>query len=318
MGDGGQVLESLSPSLRRVVTTRAEAVGLEGERWLTTVPGRLERACLRWEVQPDGVPVVGDSALVLPVRSDSGEPGVIRMAWPDPLGRERADHLALRAWSGRGAVRLLAASPADGMSLLERLGVALAVAEPERGSEVLCELAVRLTRPALARVPRVEDEVGRALSGPETAQARARLPRRFVVQAQALARTLPTAAGASERLLATGLDAGHVLARCGQGDGWVSSRPRAAVGDPAYGLAPVLLDPAGGGSAVIHERVEEVSGVTGVSQERLRGWAIVRVVTETVLAVTTPVYLGRTPTPDAATREAVAAAVIRLKTLQPQ
>lgn len=341
--DGWQVPESLALPIRQAFAARAETGAPDGERWLSTVPDRLEQACDRWDLVPDGAPAFGACALVLPVRRAAGGLAVLRIVWPDPLGQEAADHIGLRAWAGQGAVRLLAASPADGIVLLERLGAPLAVAAPERVSEVLCELAVRLDRPPVQRTPRIDDLVTRALNSAETATARARLPRRFVSQAKALVEGLPDASGAVDRLVATRLDARHVLVRYdpaglreGHGMGavtahadlmWACSRPRAAVGDPAYGAAPALYDLVGNEPGAIPDRLVTVSELTGISEERLRGWAIVRTVAEAVLLPTPgdfPLATGSATAAGAsakaadASRDAVAAAVIRLKALQPQ
>ena len=62
--------------------------------------------------------MTGATALVLPVRTETGEPAVLKLGWPHP--EATYEHLALRAWAGEGAVRLLRADPRRQVMLLER------------------------------------------------------------------------------------------------------------------------------------------------------------------------------------------------------
>lgn len=60
----------------------------------------------------------GYLGLVIPVRSVE-EPCILKVSWIDEATFEEA--MALSAWNGQGAVRLLASQPALGALLLERL-----------------------------------------------------------------------------------------------------------------------------------------------------------------------------------------------------
>jgi streptomycin 6-kinase len=90
----------------------------EGEAWLAALPAIAESMCRRWRLIPDGKPMHGSNALVLPVRRD-GEALALRLAPPDD--RTTAEIAALRFWDGRGTAHLIDADPAIGASLLERL-----------------------------------------------------------------------------------------------------------------------------------------------------------------------------------------------------
>jgi streptomycin 6-kinase len=78
----------------------------------------VELACERWELTLSGGAPRGDWSTVLAV-SHRGVPCVLKIAGPehDAIG----EALALGAWNGNGAVRLLEADREHGALLLERL-----------------------------------------------------------------------------------------------------------------------------------------------------------------------------------------------------
>ena len=104
----------------------------------------------RWRLAIDGPVMHGYLGIVIPVhRAD--EPCVLKVSWRDETTADEA--LALAAWAGRGAVRLLASDPEHAALLLERLdhqhtlsNVAIADAV-----EVASRLLRRLAIPAPAR-----------------------------------------------------------------------------------------------------------------------------------------------------------------------
>jgi streptomycin 6-kinase len=102
------------------VEARSRKSGAAGARWLATLPDRIARLCRRWSVELDEAapPRHGDLALVLFGRW-RGERCALKVSWPDHSTAHEA--VALRAWNGHGAVRLLAACPNEGALLLERL-----------------------------------------------------------------------------------------------------------------------------------------------------------------------------------------------------
>ena len=61
--------------------------------------------------------MTGETAVVVPVVTASGERAVVKFGLPHPESAH--EHLALRAWAGDGAVRLLRADPRRGVLLLE-------------------------------------------------------------------------------------------------------------------------------------------------------------------------------------------------------
>jgi len=89
-----------------------------GRAWLDEIPALVAAQCARWDLDPDGPPMHGSNALVVPVRR-RGERFVLRLAPPgDDVERESQ---GLRLWAGRGVVRLFDVEPHTRAMLLERL-----------------------------------------------------------------------------------------------------------------------------------------------------------------------------------------------------
>ena len=78
----------------------------------------VELACERWELTLSGEAPRGDWSTIL-VASRQGVPCVLKIAGPEYNAIDEA--LALEAWNGNGAVRLLEADREHGALLLERL-----------------------------------------------------------------------------------------------------------------------------------------------------------------------------------------------------
>ena len=83
------------------------------------MPGIVESVMRQWGISPDGDAINGHCSLVIPVRTAQGVPAVVKIGFPDEESEH--EHLALRRWGGRGAVRLLSADPRHRALLLERL-----------------------------------------------------------------------------------------------------------------------------------------------------------------------------------------------------
>ena len=91
-----------------------ESGGLGGRAW-----NRRARALFEeWQLNGAGEPWSGTAARVWPVRTAEGSDAVLKLGFPHPEAAH--EHLALRAWDGDGAVRLLRADPHRWALLLER------------------------------------------------------------------------------------------------------------------------------------------------------------------------------------------------------
>ncbi|GAB4006301.1 aminoglycoside phosphotransferase family protein [Nocardioides ultimimeridianus] len=242
---------------------------------MTGASDRAAAILEEWRLIPDGAPLAGTTAQVLPVRTDTGERAVLK------VGRARTDeHLALQRWGGRGAARMLRADPGRGALLLERL-------EPEdlgeRWDVQACEVVGDLYRlvhvaagPQLAPL----SFLCRAWAG-ELSVADLPLPRRMVEQARALAGDFATDEATDGVLVHTDLHYGHVLA-APTGDGWRAIAPKPLSGDPHYEPAPLLWsrwdELEGRVRSGVRDRFLAVVDTAGLDEHRARDWVIVRTV----------------------------------------
>lgn len=257
--------------------------GVSGDAWLAELPRLVEAALGRWELTVDGPSLHGYCALVLPVRR-GGEPLMLKLGWPH--AESRHEHLALRAWAGRGAVRLVAAHPADEALLLQRLDPTrdLYSADADTACVVIGELLARLDVPSLPQLDRLSDWTAAFLA--DTADVRAvaaaGLPRRFVEQARSVARDLAGDGGLDARLVHADLHDGNVLPD--EAGRWLAIDPKPLAAEPAYALAPHLWNrwpearASGDPARHVNGRLLALAEAAGVQESRARAWTLVRLV----------------------------------------
>lgn len=268
----------------------------DGATWLAGLPGVVERALERWRLRRDTAEPLrwGFTALVVPVRRPQGDRGVLKATWPHP--EADVEHLALRAWKGRGAVRLLAAEPADATLLLERLDPTrdLTTGTVAGTSEALGTVLAGLDRPAPPWAPRLSDRL-RALHGTISAAAADpvaahRFPRRMVQHAAALARDLLGEDGLDARLVHTDLHQANVLWRPDPGE-WAAIDPKVLAGDPHWAVAPSLWnrwhDALAAPDLASHLllRLDVVCDAAGLDRDRARAMTILRLTDNALWAV---------------------------------
>lgn len=259
---------------------------IDGDSWLARLPRLVEDQLARWELRRDGASRHGVCALVVPVRRRDGSPAALKLTWPH--AESRHEHLALRAWAGQGAVRLLAASPADHALLLERLepDVDLTAEPIDEACTRIGSLLRRLDRPALPQLDRLStlsDALQERLREPCPA-----VPRRFVDQARSLASDLSGDADVDDRLVHTDLHFENVLRGGPDRPGeWVAIDPKPLAADPAYAVWPVLHNRwaevlAGDVAWEVRCRLGWVCDAAELDEESARSWAIVRTVAQAV------------------------------------
>lgn len=255
--------------------------GVPGDDWLAALPSAVDASLERWSLRLDGPARHGENALVLPVTGPDG-PAALKIGWPHAEAVH--EHLALRLWSGRGAVRLLAAAPAAHVLLLERLDAD----RPLTGSAVLdsCEvvgdLLARLDRPAHPRLESVGDRARRWR--PALATGSALVPHRLTEQARAELDVLLGSAP-PPRLVHEDLHDANVLAplEAGRGD-WLAIDPKPVAAEAAFGVAPVVwnrwseTERARDPRVHVRLRADVVAGAAGLDDERVRAWVFVRLV----------------------------------------
>lgn len=258
----------------------AETVTREGDagrRWLEALPGLVEDLCGQWKLVVDGPVMHGYLGLVVPMRRED-EACVLKVSWIEESTRD--EEIALAAWNGQGAVRLLATQPEHGALLLERLdyqrslndvGIAEAV-------EIAGRLFRRLAIPApagLRSLQVVSETLRRTL--PERWERYGRpMPQCVLEQVCELAIQL----GASSGNLLVNYDLHYLDVLAGEREPWLAVDPKVVIGDPEFGIAQLLWcrleDIEAQGGLEHHFRL--LSEAAALDQDRARAWTLVRCV----------------------------------------
>lgn len=232
--DLGAFGPSVPPSFVSLVSGHEPEGGVEGSDWLRTLP-RLVRECAeRWQLRATGPVRHGMAAVVVPCTSAEHGPAMLKVTWPHPEAEH--EHLALRAWAGEGAVRLLAADPSRWAMLLEPAhdDRPLTTVDVDTSCEVVGGLLRRLDRPALPGTTPLSQECERWAErirheGPAV------LPRRLVDRAAAIFTELGGEAGVDDRLVHTDLHDGNVLAA--DREPWLAIDPKPMAAVPEFAVA---------------------------------------------------------------------------------
>lgn len=254
--------------------------GSDGATWIGSLPTLIGASLAEWELMVTGPPMTGWTSVVLPVERD-GAPLALKTCWPHP--EAGGEHLALRRWGGDGAVRLVAASPARGSLLLERLHTTNLMREwDEDAVAVIGGLARRLHVPALPSVRRLSALLDRQTGDYLTADAA--VPRRLVQHGLALHRELRDDPLIDATLLHGDLHFQNVLAA--DREPWLAIDPKPMAGHPGWEIAPALfnrVEEMGTGGSLrwsVRRRVELVCDELGLDEEQARAWTLLRLITE--------------------------------------
>lgn len=247
--------------------------------WLAGLPRLAADLLAEWELEPDGAPMHGECALVLPVQHPTGRPAVLKVTWPH--WEAQTEHIALTQWRGDGAVELLRADPHRLALLLERAESRDLTAIPvDDACTVIAERYARLHIPAHPQL-RTLSECIRGWSDRLAGLPRsAPVPRRFVEQAVALGRTLAEEAATDGLLIHTDLHYANVLAA--RREPWLVIDPKPLSGDPHYEVAPLLANrweeevATGDIRAAVRRRMDLVAEIADLDRDRVRDWTIVR------------------------------------------
>ncbi|MGA5763782.1 aminoglycoside phosphotransferase family protein [Nonomuraea bangladeshensis] len=257
--------------------------GEAGRAWSAGLPALAERYLEEWELRPDGEPGHGVVSLVLPVIRADGTQAALKL---QPVNDENAtEAVGLRAWDGDGAVRLLAADPATGTLLLERLHAERslsALPDDLAALEILTALLARLTgRPAPSGLRRLADIAQDMLDDVDQAlTALPREPDRRLLRhcADALAEVV---AEPGDRLLHWDLHYDNVLAA--DREPWLAIDPKPLAGDPGFDLLPALhnrwddLVATGDVGRAVLRRFDLLTAGLGLDPGRAARWTLGRV-----------------------------------------
>lgn len=242
---------------------------------------RLLREVARaWDLRLDGTVREGERPSV-PVLTAEGEAALLEHT---PQGSPH-EHLALRAWDGRGAVRLLRADPRRRLLLTERTDPDddLRQLDAYDAGTTIGGLFAALHRPPIAQPPALADLAPGWLSALERPAVQEAVPRRFRDQVRAWTPGLVDPREAEPVLLHGDLRPGTV--RSAQREPWLATAPRPVTGDPAYEVAAVLRRWEGAEASDdlrgdLLERFYAVVDAAGLEEDRARAWVVVRTVAE--------------------------------------
>ncbi|MFI9425781.1 aminoglycoside phosphotransferase family protein [Streptomyces achromogenes] len=244
--------------------------GAAGKAFIAALPDRAAEFLDRWGLRLDGPSMNGVSALVLPVVRADGVRAVLKLQLLDE--ESEGEPVALRAWDGDGAVRLLDHDPDTGTMLLERLdeGRMLAhLADTREAVLVIARLLAHLTSfPAPPGLRRLGDITARMLE--RTPRALDRIPdpaaRRIVADCAAAVREVAGEPG--DRLLHWDLHDENVLAA--ERADWLAIDPKPLAGDPGFELWPALDNRFE--AAEVRWRFDAMTDVLGLDRARARAW----------------------------------------------
>jgi streptomycin 6-kinase len=201
----------------------------------------------------------------------------------------RSEPVALRAWNGNGAVRLLESDPRSGSMLLERLDATshlMDVADGLEALRILSELMARLTAVPAPPGLRLLSDVGAELLERVGSGLKRSLPaskRTLLVDcAAALEEVLPEP---GDRLLHGDLHYDNILAP-GPDDPrepWLAIDPAPIAGDPGFDLLSALHNrwdeavATGDVPRAVRRRFDLMTDVLGLDRERAAAWTLARI-----------------------------------------
>lgn len=211
--------------------------GRSAEAWLAALPALVEELCRRWDLRVSAPPWHGYVAVVVPVVR-GGVDLALKVSWIDQSSEHEA--LALRAWGGRGAVRMLAWREESGAMLLERLAAdrSLEMIPSDEAARIAGGLLGRLGVPAPRALRTVGEEVSDFLGKAEADWDRFARPfsRELLMRAYELGESLMRADHG--QIVNQDLHYGNVLA--GEREPWLVIDPKPLAGPADFGVAPLL------------------------------------------------------------------------------
>ncbi|MFI8425359.1 aminoglycoside phosphotransferase family protein [Streptomyces sp. NPDC085479] len=259
-----------------LAASQAKYNGEAGRAFVAALPGRAREFLDRWGLRLDGPSLYGVASLVLPVERADGTPAALKLQLLDE--ESEGEPVALRAWGGDGAVRLLEHDPGTGTMLLERADHRRHLSrlgDEREAVRILAGLLARLSdRPAPAGLRRLGDVAAGMLA--EVPGAAARLDGEdAALLADCAAAVREVIGEPGDRLLHWDLHYDNVLGA--EREPWLVIDPKPLAGDPGFELLPALTDLWNPDPAEIRWRFDLLTERLGLDRERALAWTLGRV-----------------------------------------
>jgi streptomycin 6-kinase len=265
--------------------TISSVYGPKGVEWLERLPSLLAECERRWSITVLAPFPNLSYNYVTPAVGAGGRELVLKLGVPNPELRTEIE--ALRAYDGRGCVRLLAADPDQAALLLERLrpGTPLsACPDDERATSIAAQLMRHLWRPvppqhSFPTVARWAVGLGRLRA--RYAGTTGPLPTYLVERAEAQFAAL-LGSPVEPMLLHGDLHHDNVLAA--DREPWLVIDPKGVVGDPAYEVGALLHNPFPqlfswpNLAQILARRVDQLAEELEFERERIASWGLAQAV----------------------------------------
>lgn len=262
-----------------LAASQAKYNGEAGRAFIAALPARAEEFLERWGLRVTGPSMHGWASLVLPVvvPGRGGVPAALKLQLLDE--ETQGEPVALRAWAGDGAVRLLEHDAGTGTMLLERADERRhlsRVAEVREGVGILADLLARLVAvPAPPGLRRLGDIAARMLDRTPAAAARLADPDEAALLRDCAAAVREAVGEPGDRLLHWDLHYDNVLAA--EREPWLAIDPKPLAGDPGFELLPALKNLWDPDPAETLWRFDLLTERLGLDRARARAWTLGRV-----------------------------------------
>ncbi|PVU81530.1 hydroxyurea phosphotransferase (plasmid) [Cellulomonas sp. WB94] len=267
-----------------------------GSAWIDRLPELVERAMVRWGLELGEPFRTGYASWCAPTTTLGSQDAVLKIVFPHDEARHEA--VALRAWDGRGAARLLDDAPEDWALLLEHVRPGTPMTEwdapaEERlaaGADVhrdlcstpagpdLAAIDLQAALPSVLEVCRGWSDLLADRASRAAVEGDLDLDPGLLGLAITSLRDLPASAD-RDVVLHGDLNPGNLL-RATDGR-WVVIDPKPTHGDPAYDLWPLLSQVAdpfrqARPADVLRPRLALVADRAGLDAQRIAAWSVAR------------------------------------------